>query len=63
MESYNEHDRMKKYAKAFKLTKKFKTYAKTNLRPIVDIIPVLAGESGVVSHIKRPKEMYNSKYW
>ena len=63
MEQFNHLDKKKKYPKMFKLTKKFKTYARENLKAVPDIFPILSGANGTISHTKRPEEHTNTNFW
>ena len=50
MQSYDPAvKKLRKYERAFRLTKKFKTYAKFALKDQPDIVPVLGGQDGIKS--------------
>jgi CRP-like cAMP-binding protein len=43
MEEFDSTERMKKYPKNYRLTKKFKKYAKWGLKDVAEMIPVVGG--------------------
>lgn len=43
MEEHDKNDKKKKYVTDYKLTKRFKSFAKDNLKSVPDIIPAVGG--------------------